>query len=83
MNKIYILFLLFGIIGSNYSFADCVTGYACSIEALQAKNFDLERKFIQELNNYYDLKINEDFMLGNIDKDFKYKDFFPFTLILE
>ena len=83
MKKFYILLLFFGIIGSNYSFADCITGYACSIESLQAKNLYLEKMFIDELNEYFKTEINEDFMLGNIKKDLKYKDFFPFSGILQ
>ena len=82
MKKLYAFFLLFSVLGSNYSFADCVTGYACSIEGLQAKNFQLEEQFIKELNEYFELNINEDFMLGKTDKEIEYKDFFPFTIIM-
>ena len=82
MKNIYILLLFFAILGSNYSFADCITGYACSIESLQAQNMQLEKQFLKELNEYFKLSINEDFMLGNNTQNLKYKDFFPFTIIL-
>ena len=75
--------LFFAIIGSNYSYADCITGYACSIESLQSQNMKLEEQFLKELNDYFELKINEDFMLGNVQSDLKYRDFFPFSIILE
>ena len=82
MNKIYYLLLLFAIVGSNYSFADCITGYACSLDSIQAKNIQLEEQFLKELNKYFELSINEDFMLGKADEKTHYKDFFPFTNLL-
>lgn len=81
MKKLYMLFIFFALISSNNSFADCTTGYACSIHSLQAKNRQIESQFLKELNNYFELKVNEDFMLGNIE-NFRYKDLFPFTIIL-
>ncbi len=79
MQKIFILFFIFLLI-QNYSFSDCITGYACSIKELNSQNIEQEKEFVKYLNEYFDFNINEDFMLGVITKEFKYKDFFPFTV---
>lgn len=81
MKKIILTAMLF-VLNSNIIYADCITGYACSISELKEQNNIIEKQFINELNDYFELNINEDFMLGNIKKDLKYKDFFPYTIIL-
>ncbi len=79
MIKFYILFSLFFLFSFNYSFADCITGYACSLGDLQTQNLQKEKILLKELNDYFELQINEDFILGNITQKLKYKDFFPFS----
>ena len=82
MKKLFFIGLSLTLFSLNYSFADCETGYACSINFLNADNIRKETEFLKELNNYFKLDINEDFMLGKITNDFDYKDMFPFSIML-
>lgn len=82
MKKIFFTTLSLIFFTANYSFSDCETGYACSIDFLNNQNTHSEIQFLEKLNDYFELHINEDFMLGKITDDFEYKDFFPFSIML-
>lgn len=77
-----ILFSLFSFISLfDFASADCITGYACSINSIKIQNQFLEEKFLLELKEHFDFNINEDFFLGNINDNVQYKDFFPFSMM--
>ena len=75
----YIVYSIFAVLflSSTPSFADCVTGYACSIEQLKSDN-EIDNK----LNEYYQDKFDDISIFPNTSKDLKYNDFFPFTFVL-
>lgn len=87
MKKILFILAAYVFLISGYALADCVTGYACSIDELRNKaleqvsrqDYALKNEQLKELNDYFELKINEDYMLKKPLKNLQYRDLFPFS----
>ena len=75
-----LLFLFF--INSENSFADCLTGFACSIEDIEKLQAEQNEVFIKSINYYFSKNINEDIFLRKISSQIIYNDLFIFNTIV-
>jgi len=81
MKQLYItaVFLIF--ISAGAASAECVTGYACSIDSLK-KAGALNSEYKRKAAIYKGLDRRENFMCGIIKDDLEYMDLFPFASFL-
>lgn len=84
MNKfsgLFILLILFSL-NAEFSFAYCSTGYACSIEDIEKLQVNYNHKFVENMEDYFSKKINEDIFFGKISSSVNYNDIFIFNTIV-
>ena len=67
--------------GSASAFADCHTGFACSINDLEAKQY-FDAEYINKINNYFNKQVNENLFFGRLNSDVNYNDLFIFNTIV-
>ena len=80
MKIIFAIVILFNLALSSY--ANCYTGFACSIASMEneaQKQFD---EFCQKLDRYFSKKINEDFFLSKKPSEVTYNDLFIFSTVV-
>jgi len=79
---IIFLFICFSISGINAVFADCNTGYACSIESLEEMRIqrDIEAKGIIE--SIFSKKLKEPSFINKKITSSDYKDLFTFNIFV-
>ncbi len=78
--KVLSVFIIFLSV-SNNTFADCYTGFACSIKDLNKQNTD-NQEFINNINNYFNKQVNENLFFGKLDTNINYNDLFIFNTIV-
>lgn len=80
MKSLLAVFVFINIAISSY--ANCYTGFACSISSLGENQKEQYKEFSNELNKYFSKKINENaFFSKKVDK-LAYKDLFLFNTII-
>ncbi|MBQ8886894.1 MAG: hypothetical protein IJY61_04250 [Candidatus Gastranaerophilales bacterium] len=80
MKIIFSFVILFNLALSSY--ANCYTGFACSIASIEneaQKQFD---EFSQKLDRYFSKKINEDFFFSKNPSELSYNDLFIFSTVV-
>ena len=84
MKKIFqILCFLFIFCFCNVSVsADCLTGYACSIQDIEKIQEERNIEFLDDIDNYFSKEINEDIFFGKISPSIFYNDLFIFNTIV-
>ncbi len=81
-----ILFMSVLICLANSAYADCSTGYACSIkdlenrESLEQEQYLIE--FVSVMNKYFDKKVEEPIFLNKKNMISSYQDLFIFNTIV-
>lgn len=76
MKKLFIAAVFLFFTGACISFAECITGYACSIDSLK-KNIILNPEHKKKAELYTELDSRENFMCGIITRNLQYMDLFP------
>ena len=64
------------------SFANCYTGFACSIMEIENQMIKQIDKYNQVLNKYFSKKIDEDFFFNQKSSNLSYNDLFIFSTVL-
>lgn len=64
------------------SFANCYTGFACSISEMENQSIKQFYEFNNNLNKYFSKKINEDFFFSTKPSIITYNDLFIFSTIV-
>ncbi len=64
------------------SYADCYTGFACSITDLEQKQAKKYKEFNENLNKYFIKETNADFFFVKKFPQIAYNDLFMFNTIL-
>ena len=82
MKKIIFVFSLFFTIFSSVVFADCVTGFACSISELQQKEKLQLNKNIEAFKKYLSNDFSYKNYLAMNKNDVAYEDLFLFNRVL-
>ena len=79
MKKFFVLFSL--LFSPLKSYADCFTGFACSVEELQIKQNQQEKQIIDFINSYFEWRVNEIDYITKKTKIKEYRDIFVYYKI--
>ncbi len=60
----------------------CETGFACSIYDIEQQELQFQEQFNQNLNGYFNKKVNEKLFLGGLDSKSGYNDLFIFKSVV-
>ncbi len=78
-----ILIVLFGFVfGSIQVLAECITGFACSINMLEDMQIKQNIKTVANINNYFEKTVNENFFFDKKLVQINYNDLFLFNTIV-
>ena len=64
------------------AFANCYTGFACSILGMEDQAIKQFKEFNQNLDRYFSKEINEDFFFSKKPSKITYNDLFIFNTIV-
>lgn len=64
------------------SYADCFSGFACSISEIENQAIKQFEQYQQNLENYFSKKINEDSFFSKKPSKITYNDLFIFNTIV-
>lgn len=81
-NMKLLLFLLVFFNIALFSFANCYTGFACSISEIENQAIKQFNQYQQNLENYFSKKINEDSFFSKKPSKLTYNDLFIFNTIV-
>ncbi len=83
MKKIFktVLILCVFILASTSAFANCYTGFACSIKDLN-NNSQQTKEYIDNINHYFNKTVNENLYFGKLSSNINYNDMFIFNTIV-
>lgn len=60
----------------------CETGFACSIYDIEQQELQRQEQFSQNIDVYFDKKVNEKLFLGGLDSQSQYNDLFIFKSVV-
>lgn len=62
--------------------AECITGFACSIETLEETQIKQNIKMAENINKYFDKSVNEQIFFNKKPVKISYNDLFVFNTIV-
>lgn len=60
----------------------CETGFACSIHDIEQQELQRQEQFTQNIDVYFDKKVNEKLFLGGLNSKSEYNDLFVFKSVV-
>ena len=79
---IFILTVYMFIFVSIPATAECITGFACSIETLEETQIKQNIKMAENINKYFDKSVNEQIFFNKKPVQISYNDLFVFNTIV-